>query len=239
MRRFYMTMVLVFFLQACSGIPLSQPTNIPLPTETATLIFTPSIIPTATITPSITPSPTIVHFPTQDPNLPTVTFVPISIFIGIETATPVPPLGVIPLATVFTPGIGFVSVNISERKIFWGNCIPNKSKVVAKVDDPKHVASVVIFVQVKSAKEEDYTPWTTGDVMFNNRDGTFTYILQATEIEGHNNYRNSWVRMQLVAIDDAGLEVGRTKIFTDVATMSPCMCLEPLKGCPIETPVKP
>ncbi len=233
MRRFYMTMVLVFFLQACSGIPLSQPTNIPLPTEAATLIFTPSVIPTTTITPSITPSPTIVHFPTQDPNLSTVTVAPISIFSGQNTITPVAK------ATSIGPGPGFISVEISERKIFWGNCIPNKSKVIAKVDDPKYVASVVIFVQVKSAKEEDYTPWTTGDVMFNNRDGTFTYILQASEIEGHNNYRNSWVRMQLVAINDAGLEVGRTKIFTDVAAMSPCMCLEPLKGCPIETPVKP
>jgi len=234
MRRYYILLILAIFIQACSGIPfrdgLFPPTDTPLPTSTATVTFTPSITPTATITPTITPSPTIVHFPTQDPNLPTETFVPIPIFSGENTITPVP------TATTFRPGPGFLSVEISESKMFWGICKPNKSKVTTKVEDPDAVASVVIFVQVKSAVEEDYTPWTTGDVMFNNRDGTFSYILQATEIEGHNHYKNSWVNMQLVATDDDGKEIGRTRIYTELVAMSPCMCLEPLKGCPIVTP---
>lgn len=234
MRRYYIVLILAIFLQACSGIPfqdvLFPPTDTPLPTATATVTFTPSVTPTATITPTITPSPTIVHFPTQDPNLPTATFVPIPIFSGGSTITPVV------TATTFRPGPGFLSVEISERKIFWGICKPNKSKVTARVEDSDAVASVVIFVQVKSAVEEDYTPWTTGDVMFNYRDGTFSYILQATEIEGHNHYKNSWVNMQLVATDDEGKEIGRTRIYSELVAMSPCMCLEPLKGCPIVTP---
>jgi hypothetical protein len=230
-------MVLAFFLQACSGIPfqnmLSKPTGTPAATETPTVTFTPSITTTVTVTPSITPSPTIVHFPTQDPNQPTATFAPIPILVGDNTITPVP------IATIFRPGPGFLSVQISESRIFWGNCKPNRSKITAQVESPDEVAVVFIFVQVKSAKKEDYTPWSTGDVMFNHRDGTFTYNIQANEIEGHNNYRDSIVRMQLVATNNKGEEVGRTRIYTDVAAMSPCMCYEPLKGCPIETPVKP
>ena len=107
------------------------------------------------------------------------------------------------------------------------------------MEDPEEVISVVIFVQVKSMKKEDYTPWTTGDVMFNHRDGTFSYTLIGSKIEGHNHYRNSWVRFQLVATDDKGEEIGRTQIYTEVIDLSPCMCYEPLKGCPIETPKKP
>jgi hypothetical protein len=239
MRRCYPVLALMIFLQACSGIPfqgmLFPPTKTAAPTATATVTSPPTITPTATITPTITPSPTIVHFPTVDPNLPTATFVPIPIFIGGDTATPV----ISP--TPIRPGPGFVSVQISESKIFWGVCKPNKSKITAKVEDPHEVISVVIFVQVKSAKRDDYTPWSNGDVMFNYRDGTFSYTLQANEIEGHNNYKDSWVRFQLVATNIKGEEVGRTKIYTEVVAMTPCMCLEPLKGCPIptSTPLKP
>jgi hypothetical protein len=237
MRRVYCMMVLAIVLQACSGIPFQnvffQPTETPAASGTPTVTFTPSITPTATNTPTITPSATVVHFPTADPNQPTVTFAPIPIFVGDNTITPVPNV------TTFRPGPGFLSVDISEGKIFWGNCRPNKSKITTRVENPDEVISVVIFVQVKSAKIEDYTPWTTGDVMFNYQDGTFSYNLQANEIDGHNHYKNSWVRFQLVATDIKGKEVGRTKIYTEVVAMSPCMCYEPLKGCPIETPVKP
>lgn len=226
MRRFHLIMVLTIILQACAAFPLqgrTQPTATMAATETATVTFTPSTTPTVTITPTITASPTIMHFPTQDPNLPTATFAPVAIFIGSETATPVPSPGAIPTGTVFSPGTGFVSVDISESRIFWGSCKPNKSKVTAEVEDFKEVASVIIFVQLKSALKDDYTPWSTGDVMFNYRNGTFSYMLQANEIEGHNHYRISWVRFQLVATNEAGKEIGRTMIFTEPVSLSPCM----------------
>jgi hypothetical protein len=121
------------------------------------------------------------------------------------------------------PGPGFISVDVSQNKIFWGSCKPNKAKVTAKVEDPKEVASVVIFVQLKSAVKEDYTPWSTGDIMFNYRDGTFSYMLQANEIEGHNHYKSSWIRFQLVATNAAGKEIGRTQIYIQLVALSPCM----------------
>lgn len=234
MRKLYLVAMIAVLLQACSmNDILSLPTNTPLPTSTELITFTPLPTWTPSITPSITPSPTIVRIPTWDPNVPTSTFAPIPIFIGEYTATPVIP------PTPVRPGPGFLSVTISEKRIFWGSCTPNESIIVAKVTDPEEVASVVIFVQVKSAEDEDYTPWTSGDVMYNYFDGTFSYTLQATEINGHNHYKKSWVRMQLVATNIKGEEVGRTRIIPEVTSLEPCMCYEPLKGCPIPTPVLP
>lgn len=234
MRKLYLVAMIAVLLQACSmNDILSLPTNTPLPTSTELITFTPLPTWTPSITPSITPSPTIVRIPTWDPNVLTSTFAPIPIFIGEYTATPVIP------PTPVRPGPGFLSVTISEKRIFWGSCTPNESIIVAKVTDPEEVASVVIFVQVKSAEDEDYTPWTSGDVMYNYFDGTFSYTLQATEINGHNHYKKSWVRMQLVATNIKGEEVGRTRIIPEVASLEPCMCYEPLKGCPIPTPVLP
>lgn len=233
MRRLYFVLALAILLQSCSMNDISSlliPSTItPIPTATTFVTYTPLPTWTPSITPTITVSPTIVHIPTWDPNVPTSTFAPIPIYIGQFTATPaIPP-------TPVRPGPGFLSVTVSDPRIFWGECSPNKSVVVAKVVEPEEVISVVIFVQVKAFDKEDYTPWTTGDVMFNYNDGTFSYILQATEIEGHNHYKKSWVRMQLVATNNKGEEVGRTKIFPEVTTLEPCMCYEPLKGCPIPT----
>jgi hypothetical protein len=214
-------MALAVLIQACAGMPfgnvLFPPTNTPAPTATATVTFTPMDTPTATITPTITPSPTIVHIPTQDPNQPTATFVPIPIFIGKYTATSV----VSP--TPARPGPGFLSVQISEKKIFWGVCQPNKTKITAEVETPEDVYTVTIFVQVKSAAKEDYTPWTTGDSMQNHRDGTFFYSLAANTTYGHNHYKKSWILFQLVATNDMGEEIGRTKIYTNEISLSPCM----------------
>jgi hypothetical protein len=224
MRRFYLVMVSAILIQACAGTSfgdvLFPPTSTPSPTATATVTFTPMDTPTATITPTITPSPTIVHIPTWDPNQPTATFIPIApipIYIGNNTATPI----VSP--TPIRPGPGFLSVQVSDNKIFWGSCKPNRTKIIAQVENPEDVFSVIIFVRVKSAIKEDYTPWTTGNTMQKHGDGTFSYSLTANTTRGHNHFKNSWILFQLVSTDDMGKEVGRTMIYTNAIALSPCM----------------
>jgi hypothetical protein len=158
-----------------------------------------------------------VHIPTQDPNQPTATFVPIPIFIGKDTVTPVL------TSTPVRPGPGFLSVQVSDKKIYWGICKPNKTRIVAQVENPEDVFSVIIFVQVKSAIKEDYTPWTSGNAMEKHSNGSFYYTLTANTTRGHNHYKNSWILFQLVATDDMGVEIGRTKIYTNEISLSPCM----------------
>lgn len=232
MRRLYMVMMLAVFLQACSleDALFLPPANEPASTSTPFITFTPIDTAAPTDTPLPTATATIVRIPTWDPDLPTATFAPVPIFIGADTATPVVP------PTPSRPGPGFVSVSVSEKKIFWGSCNPNKTVISARVEDPKEVISVVIFVRVQSIEKDDSTPWTTGDVMFNHNDGTFSYTLKAGETRGHNHYKDSWVVFQLVATNIRGEEVGRTRIYPASIEMSPCPCLTPLTGCPIPTP---
>jgi len=223
MRRFFLVMVMAVLLQACAGTSfgdvLFPPTNTPVPTATAIATFTPLDTPTVTITPTITPSPTIVHLPTWDPNQPTATtiFIPVPIYIGNDTATPI----VTPTPT--RPGPGFLSVQVSDNKIFWGSCKPNTTKIITQVENPEDVFSVIIFVQVKSATKEDYTPWTTGNTMQKHSDGTFSYTLKANTTRGHNHYKNSWILFQLVATNETGEVIGRTMIYTNAIALSPCM----------------
>jgi hypothetical protein len=223
MRKFYLVMVLSIFIQACAGMPfgdaLFPPTNTPAPTATATVTFTPMDTPTATITPTITPSPTIVHIPTWDPDQPTATFIPVPVYIGKDTATPF----VIMSPTPIMPGPGFLSVRVSENRIYWGICKPNKTRITAQVENPEDVFSVIIFVRVKAATKEDYTPWTTGNTMQKHRDGNFSYNLAANSTEGHNHYKSSFIWFQLVSTNDKGQEIGRTRIYTNAIALSPCM----------------
>jgi hypothetical protein len=219
MRRLYLVMVLAILIQAC-GLPLDglfPPTNTPILTPTAVATFTPMDTLTPTITSTVTSSPTVVHIPTQDPNQPTATFVPVPIYIGKDTMTPML------TSTPIRPGPGFLSVEVTEKRIFWGICQPHKTKIITQVENPEDVFSVIIFVQVKSAFKEDYTPWTTGNAMHNHRNGTFSYNLDANTTRGHNHYKSSWILFQLVATDDIGVEIGRTKIYTNEIALSPCM----------------
>ncbi len=221
MRRLYLVTVLAVMVQACTALPfgLGQSTSTPVPSATATVTLTPIDTLTPSITPTSSPLPTIVHIPTQDPNQPTATFIPIPIFIGKNTATPNVPV----LPITVGPGPGFVSVEVTDKKIYWGSCQPNRTRIIAKVENPEVVFSVIIFVRVKSAFKEDYTPWTTGNTMQNHWNGTFTYWLTANTTEGHNHYKNSWVQFQLVATDDMGEAIGRTQIYPTAISLTPCL----------------
>jgi len=213
MRRLYFVFILAILIQSCAGSPAEVSAPV---VPTVTMTFTPTQTPTLTITPTITPSPTIVHIPTYDPFQPTATGIPMPIYVGKSTATPfVPP-------TPSLPGPGFLDVKISEKNLHWGVCQPNKTKIVTKLQNPEDVYSVIIFVQVKSAIKEDYTPWSSGNSMQRNKDGTFSYTLSANTTRGHNHYKRSYIYFQLVATDWDGEVVGRTKIYKDEIALSPC-----------------
>lgn len=217
---------LAFLLQACSMNDFLPSTRTPEATATPFITLTPIDTPTQSRTPKPTPSATIVKIPTQDPNQPTFTpFALPPIIIDGQTATP------IFTPTPSRPGPGFFSVTIAPPRIYWGGCTPNKSTVITVVEDPDEVFSVLMFVRVKDLHEEDYTPWSKGIVMFDLEDGSFTHTLVGSQIHGHNHYKDSVVQFQLVATNLAGEVIGRTKIYENAVVMSPCMCLEPLKGC--------
>lgn len=215
MRKILLLAGLVVVFQACAAGAQTPAAPAAAITETQT-----SPPPSPSSTSTITPSPTIVRVPTQDFNPPTATPLGlIPIFVGEYTATPYS----FALPTPEGPGLGFLSVEVTDKKIYWGSCQPNRTRIIARVENPEVVYSVVIFVQVKSAIKEDYTPWTTGNVMQRKSGGVFTYTLTANTTHGHNHYKNSFIRFQLVATNDMGEVIGRTKIFPNEIALSPCM----------------
>ncbi|MDP1546020.1 MAG: hypothetical protein Q8L87_08360, partial [Anaerolineales bacterium] len=192
MHKLQFVILLAFFAQACSP-------GTPAPTSTLTLTPSPVQTFTPSLTPSITPSPTIVRIPTQDFFQPQPTPFEFQLFIGSVTVTPFATPG------STRPGAGFASVDISEKKIYWGGCKYNSTTITTQVDDPEEVFSVIIFTRVMDMEDKDeLTPWTSGNVLFNNRDGTFTVKLRGSEIQGHNHYKKSWVLFQLVATNIKG-----------------------------------
>ncbi len=223
MRRYMIVLILMSVsLQACAsaGSILFPSTNTPAPSATPTNTASPSATATSTRTSIPTATITIVRIPTQDPDQPTSTFAPISIIMeGGITATPLP-IQLTP--TVFRPGPGFLSVSTSESKIFWGSCKHNKATIKAIVEDEDEAFSVVIFTYVRAANKDDSTPWTTGNVMHDHGDGSYTYLLRGSEVEGHNHYKNSWVVFQLVITNIEGEEVGRSRIYDQSIALSPC-----------------
>lgn len=229
MQKIIFPLLLLLLLQSCGTAPIESTPEL---TATKLITFTPIDTPEPTFTSPPTASPTIIRIPTQDFN---ATFTSVPIFIGKNTATPV----IIVTPTTDKPGPGFYKVNITPKKIFWGGCEQNKATVTAEVEDPDLVAAVIIFTRVKDFKEEDYTPWTKGNIMINNFDGTFTFSAIGSEIRGHNHYKESWVYFQMVAVDEKGEEVGRTRVYEKAFSMSPCPCLTPITGCPLPTQKKP
>lgn len=216
---------LLFWLSACSLLPTE---GTPTPTKTPFITLTPIDTPENTSTATLRPTATIVRIATFDPNLPTST--PNVLIVDGSTVTP------FAAATSSSPGPGFVRVEYSPKKIYWGGCTPNSASIKAEVEDPEEVFSVIIFVRVKDFKEEDYTPWTSGEIMLDRGQGEFTYKLIGSKIYGHNHYLRSWVYFQLVATNIEGEEIGRTKVYEKAFDMYPCPCLTPLKGCPLTTP---
>ena len=219
-RRKFVSTLLVLFLSACAA-------GTPIP-PTATPTLEPTDTPTITNTPKPSATATIIRIPTQDFNLPT--FTPFVLKVDGNTVTPAPS----PTSSV--PGPGFLSLDYSPTKIYWGSCTPNAVSIRAEVEDTDEVFSVIIFVRVKDILEDDSTPWTSGAIMLNRGQGEFTYKMIGSEIYGHDHYLRSWVYFQLVATNIEGEEIGRTRVYEKAFDMYPCPCLTPLTGCPVVTP---
>ncbi len=219
MRAVIVVLILSIFMQACSFSPQPAPTSTPADTAT------PTITPTSTDTPTVTPSPTIVRFPTFDPNVtPTPLFtVVVPIFTGVSTATPILTATPVPTVTPSGPGPGFKEITVSEHKLYYGICKPNKVNITATVDDPETVYNVVFFVRLRSAKKEDYTEWSKGAAMDDRGNGLWTYTLFTKTIEGRRSYTRAWIEYQIVATDKDGNFVARSWIFTQSMTLQPCL----------------
>ena len=202
-------LIIMLFLQACSALNFSLPTNTPVPSSTVTNTPTRTLTPTRTATP--TPRDTVT------PIGAVPTFTPF-VLVSPNPEAPVPDF----ISTPDFPIGGFESVSISQSKIFYGSCKQNYIKMTITVENPVEVDTVYLFFRLESGKRPgDTTPWT-GTVTDNDGGGVFLYTLRARNIPERKNFIKAWVHYQFVAVDEDKTILGRSQIYTRNLILEPC-----------------
>jgi len=210
MRKSVIFIIALFFLQACSVLDLlstPEPANTTTPSPTLTETATITLTPTRTITPTPHNTATLISsFPTYTPVILVSAAPPTSAF----TPTPIVPTG------------GFQSVNLSEKRIYWGVCKPHYVDMTIQVEYPEDVNKVYIFFRLESAKKPgDTTPWS-GSITDKGASGFYSYRLWANNIPERRNFLKAWVHFQFVAEDKNQVVIGRTRVYTRDLTLEPC-----------------
>ena len=215
----------VLILLACS---VSDVSNIMSP------LFTPTALSLATKTVYVTPSDT----PTITETLPTPTFTGTPTLMGSgftatpsetesPTATPVASAltGTIPVNvgnSLTTPDVGFTSVRISGNILRWGGCEPSSVTFTAQVVDPVNETAVLLFLRLKNPNSGEMTKMGAGAIMNGNSTGTFTYTVTAKNIVHYQDFPSAWVQYQMVATNGSLQVIGRTQVYQNSLTISPC-----------------
>ena len=226
MKKIALISALVLMLLACS---VSDVSNIMSP------LFTPTALLSVTKTVYVTPSDT----PTITPTLPTPTFTGTPTLLGSGfTATPsetesptAEPItteltgttSVSVGTSALTPeNAGFSSVKISGNIIRWGGCEPSSVTFTAQVVDPINETAVLLFYRLKNPSSGEMTKMGGGALMNGNATGTFTYSLTAKNITDYQDFPGAWVQYQLVATNGSLQVMGRTQVYQNSITISPC-----------------
>jgi hypothetical protein len=235
MKKIALISSLVFMLLACSVSdisnilsPLFTPT--PRPLATNTVYVTPTDTPTITVTlptPTFTGTPTLTGGGfTETPTL--ISTDVISATVGTPstaestTNASISSIGAGNSLATTPEMVGFTRVQISGNILRWGGCEPSSITFTADVADPLQVASVTLWIQLKSQSGSESTKWETGAIMNGDNLGHYTYILTVKNVSHYDEYIGGWLQYQIVAKDASGNDVGRTQPYLNSITLSPC-----------------
>lgn len=200
--------------------PAATQTRTPKPSKTA---------PPPTLT--FTPTPTLLAAQATDPsNAVTAMVIPsITPLIYLTPNTPT--------ATVMMEG--FLTISVFGSEFFKdARCQPDSVKIVAQVTDPSRSEIVDLFVRFNSKRAGVEGKWTR-ITMQNIGAGTFTHMLQPSQILEYEIFRNAWVQYQFISSTRAGREVGRTTIFAEALSMTECVLTPTPSVTPTPTILKP
>jgi hypothetical protein len=198
------TLEQVFMLPEPASTPAAARTDTPAPPPTLTPVLS---------TPTFTATPTLVGFEASP--------------IAEEEETPAPvvtPLDSIILLTP-TPTVqmdGFLFIRVSHASFYKGaDCQPSSVSFTVQVADPARVRHVLLFVRFRSMTSERTGKWTNLP-MTTIGAGTYIHELVSDQVLDEQFFQTAWVEYQLVATTAAAKEVGRTDIFKERLTMTPC-----------------
>jgi hypothetical protein len=116
---------------------------------------------------------------------------------------------------------GFALITISAKEFYLGSCEPASVKFTAQAANPTEAAFVVLFVRMKSTVTDTTSPWSNF-TMDDMGAGTFTHTLIPDEIKYLDAYEEPWIQYQLVAVNGAHREIGRTQIFDEMLRLKNC-----------------
>lgn len=148
------------------------------------------------------------------PPVPAVTTIP-TVFIPQPTDTPPPP------ATATLPAIEGPFSKISRSTdILHLHCDP--LEIIFDVTaDSDNVTGVVFFYRIKDKATGLVNPWSTGENMHPAGNRMFEFIFQASTIPEEARYKEAWVQVQFVGVDQDLQILGQSQIFAREITFTP------------------
>jgi len=230
MKRFLITSLLICLLAGCSGLPVSIPflqTRVPpaLPQPTATPFSLP------TLQPSNTPDLFVINTAgattTPSNGTPLVTDTPVPTF----TPTFRPTITLEPLdPTLFTPSPNlFLNVQRSTSQLVWGGtCAGDRSiRFIAQVQPARRLRYVTVWYRLQDKYSGAGTAWGGGAIMTSNKQGTYFYDLDLSQIRNYRRFQDAWLQYQLVASTVTRKVLGRSVVSRSDVSVTNCRVLYP------------
>lgn len=229
MKKLSFVLIILSFLSGCSGLPISIPflqtpvstqPNLPQPTATPFSLAdtnTPDLFVLNTLAPTTTPgtgTPVITDTPTPSftPTFrPTITLEPID-------------------ASLFTPSPNlFLSVQRSTNQIVWGStCEGSRNiKFTAGVMAARRLKFVTLWYRLQDKYSGRHTDWGGGAILSNNKQGTYFYTLELSQIQHYRFYEDAWLQYQLVASTITRKVLGRSVVSLSDVSLTHCKVVNP------------
>lgn len=227
MKKIFFLLVLLSILSGCSGFPVSlpflgtaTPSGLPQPTVTPFSLpdtNTPDLFVLNTIAPTTTPgtgTPVVTDTPqpTSTPTFrPTIT---------LEAIDP----------SLFTPSPNlFVAVQRSTNQIVWGSTCdgPRTIKFTAQVMPARRLRFVTLWYRLQDKYSGRHTDWGGGAILSNNKQGTYFYTLELSQIQSYRYYEDAWFQYQLVASTVTRKVLGRSVASRSDVSLTHCTVLNP------------
>lgn len=227
MKKLNFSLILIFLLSGCSGLPVSipflaTPTQTPAPQFTATPFsldptFTPDLFVLNTGEPTTTPSTgtsqiTETPFPTFTPTFrPTITLEPVD-------------------PSLFTPSPNlFLAVQRSTTQLVWGSSCDGARSIrfTANVAPARRLRYVTLWYRLQDKYSGRHTDWGGGAIFSDNDQGTYFYDLDLSQIHRYRLFEDAWFQYQLVASTATQRVLGRSVVSRADVSLTHCNVLNP------------
>jgi CSLREA domain-containing protein len=116
-----------------------------------------------------------------------------------------------------TPSPFFSNPIISEKEIFWGDCLPNSVEFTVGLADPEQAVNVLLFVRLEDKESGKQSEWNGGFLMSRLPDGRFWIRLASSKVPEYDHYQDAWLHYQFVATNEKEETVARSDVYRNIS----------------------